>query len=216
MAVAGQLDPQRRRSGRLLLLLLLLLLQGVMGRGIDAVTAVAVAVAGRMGSIGGLEQSQDQVAGESGPGFGFRVGIGAPFVPDLHQRRDTDVQQEILQPETVTGQQHREQNRQIVVDRIILYIDLGEDVDVGGGRIAQSGEDAQPFGGEGRTAGSQFGAEEGDVVEPVVVHFVADSHHHVAHKTVAQLGRFRQLAQNLDLKSSINQVRIADIRQMSY
>ena len=44
------------------------------------------------------------------------------FVPDFDEGRDADVQQEILQPEAVTSQQHWKQDRQIVVDRIVLRL----------------------------------------------------------------------------------------------
>ena len=118
MAIASQFDAQRRRRGgrrsrRLLLL------QSVVRRCVDAVAAVAVT--GRMRCVGRLEQTQDKVARQTGARFRFRIRIGSTsFVPYFDQRRDSDVEQEILETEAMTDQQDRKKDGQIVMDRIVL------------------------------------------------------------------------------------------------
>ena len=82
---------------------------------------------------------------------------------------------------------------------VYLDIDLSQHVHISLGREAKGRQNSEPLGGKRRTSGRQFGAEEGDVVEFVVVDLVANGHDDVADETVAQLGRVRQLAQDVRL-----------------
>ena len=114
MAIASQFDAQRRRrcgSRRLLLL------QSVVRRCVDAVAAVAVT--GRMRSVGRLEQPRDTMARQTSARFRIRIG-STSFVPYFDQRRDSDVEQEILETEAMAGQQDRKEDGQVVMDRIVL------------------------------------------------------------------------------------------------
>ena len=210
MAIASQFDAQRRRrcgSRRLLLL------QSVVRRCVDAVAAVAVT--GRMRSVGRLEQPRDTMARQTSARFRIRIG-STSFVPYFDQRRDSDVEQEILETEAMTDQQDRKKDGQIVMDRIVL---LQNDTNTKKKKKTENvfclpghrPESTRPykFGPrskrsselprKSRTSGRQFDAEEGDVIELVVVDLVANGHDDVADETVAQLGRVRQLAQNVGL-----------------
>ena len=89
---------------------------------VDTVTAVGVT--GRMWRIKSFEESQDQMTSETSASFRFRICFRFTFVPDFDQRWNADVQQEIVQAETVASQQDGKQDGQVVVNGNILDIHL--------------------------------------------------------------------------------------------